>query len=283
MQLRQGNSGCKLYLVDGPRGFFVRKVSPSPNYNTRLIAQAKKQLQFSKNTKLPFVVPNVIETGEDYFDMEHFTSRSVIEHLLDGGKDASDNIFDTVMAFIGLCVNESEYRKVDCQKLVEKVKSVFSVMSSEAIADLPFSKRELIDYVGSHNAHSLPTGMCHGDLTFSNMLVGGGSRVGVIDFLDTFYESPIQDIAKIRQDTKHAWWSVLPNQYSSSEMTRCKIQIQELDQRFDCAFSGYDFYNLTYVLFQTISMLRILPYVDGHLQRKILVYNALRDLRRRWI
>ena len=39
----------------------------------------------------------------------------------------------------------------------------------------------------------LPEGFCHGDLTLSNLLFNNDDIV-IIDFLDTFLDSTIQDI-----------------------------------------------------------------------------------------
>ncbi len=50
----------------------------------------------------------------------------------------------------------------------------------------------------------MPVGICHGDLTFSNMLFNGNNYY-LIDFLDSFVESPLLDIVKLRQDSAYLW------------------------------------------------------------------------------
>lgn len=50
----------------------------------------------------------------------------------------------------------------------------------------------------------MPVGVCHGDLTFSNILFNGNNYY-LIDFLDSFIEAPLLDIVKIRQDSAHLW------------------------------------------------------------------------------
>ena len=42
----------------------------------------------------------------------------------------------------------------------------------------------------------IPMGKCHGDLTFSNILFNGNNYY-LIDFLDSFIESPLLDLVKI--------------------------------------------------------------------------------------
>ena len=49
----------------------------------------------------------------------------------------------------------------------------------------------------------LPVGPCHGDLTTANIVYD--DRVLFIDFLDCFVSSPVMDVAKLRQDTRHGW------------------------------------------------------------------------------
>ena len=51
----------------------------------------------------------------------------------------------------------------------------------------------------------LPLGPCHGDLTFSNIIVSPTGSLNLIDFLPSFIESPIWDIVKIYQDLKYGW------------------------------------------------------------------------------
>jgi aminoglycoside phosphotransferase len=50
-----------------------------------------------------------------------------------------------------------------------------------------------------------PLGPCHGDLTLSNVILNPVSGITVIDFLDTFLETPLQDVAKLKQDFAYGW------------------------------------------------------------------------------
>lgn len=51
----------------------------------------------------------------------------------------------------------------------------------------------------------LPLGPCHGDLTLSNLILDTASGITLIDFLDTFLETPLQDVAKLKQDFVYGW------------------------------------------------------------------------------
>ena len=50
-----------------------------------------------------------------------------------------------------------------------------------------------------------PLGPCHGDLTLSNVILNPVDGITVIDFLDTFLETPLQDVAKLKQDFIYGW------------------------------------------------------------------------------
>jgi len=50
-----------------------------------------------------------------------------------------------------------------------------------------------------------PMGPCHGDLTLSNVILDPVSGITLIDFLDTFLETPLQDVAKLKQDFVYGW------------------------------------------------------------------------------
>jgi hypothetical protein len=51
----------------------------------------------------------------------------------------------------------------------------------------------------------MPLGPCHGDLTLSNLILDPASGITLIDFLDTFFETPLQDVAKLKQDFVYGW------------------------------------------------------------------------------
>jgi thiamine kinase-like enzyme len=51
----------------------------------------------------------------------------------------------------------------------------------------------------------MPLGTCHGDLTLSNLILDTASGITLIDFLDTFLETPLQDVAKLKQDFVYGW------------------------------------------------------------------------------
>ena len=112
----------------------------------------------------------------------------------------------------------------------------------------------------------LPMGICHGDLTFSNILFNGNNYY-LIDFLDSFIESPLLDIVKIRQDSAHLWSQLMyTNHY---DKLRLKIVCEKMDIEIDQYFSKYEWYRQYYVIFQIMNFLRILQYAK---EEKVITY-----------
>jgi hypothetical protein len=50
-----------------------------------------------------------------------------------------------------------------------------------------------------------PIGRCHGDLTLSNLILDPVSGLTLIDFLETYLETPLQDVSKLKQDFNYGW------------------------------------------------------------------------------
>lgn len=121
----------------------------------------------------------------------------------------------------------------------------------------------------------LPIGVCHGDLTFSNILFNGNNYY-LIDFLDSFIETPLQDIVKIRQDTAYRWSQLM---YTKRyDAVRLGIICDKIDHEIDLYFSNkYQWYTDHYRTVQLMNILRILPYAH---EEKVVCYlkNILNSL-----
>ena len=123
---------------------------------------------------------------------------------------------------------------------------------------------EVMDAVGDME---MPVGTCHGDLTFSNILFNGNNYY-LIDFLDSFIESPLLDIVKIRQDTAYMWSTLM--YHKPFDKVRLSIISDKIDSAIDEYFTGkYEWYRRYYMPLQLMNFLRILQY--GH-DEKVIAY-----------
>jgi aminoglycoside/choline kinase family phosphotransferase len=105
---------------------------------------------------------------------------------------------------------------------------------------------------------TLLQGLCHGDFTLSNMLIEHPSKIHLIDMLDNFIETPLQDMAKLRQDTAF-YWSLLFYQ-GSHRTAHISNLLASIDQIVVLFCERYDFYREYYLAFQLLNHLRLLPY-----------------------
>ena len=103
----------------------------------------------------------------------------------------------------------------------------------------------------------VPVGPCHGDLTLSNILFKG-DHLYLLDFLDCYVESPLQDIVKLRQDTRFGW--SLQLYQADFNWTKIQITLRYLDQKIEGTFLPDEWYFRHSELFQLVNLMRVLPY-----------------------
>lgn len=273
----KGYSGCAVDIITEGDKTFVRKSIFKPEYHYRLLRQAGKQQKFHYcNFYTGVRVPEVYTTGHTensaYFDMEYFHSLDYIEKFQSIGKAELDKILDTLFCFIDSNITQSSTQIISKSVLVHKLDEIY--------AKVPYDNKTLIIEMIPERME-LPIGYCHGDLTFSNILFHDDSVV-LIDFLDSFIETPLIDICKLRQDTRYNW----SEQLCTRKYNKVKLQLvlNYIDERIEAKFTRYPFFQY-YSIFQIVNLLRILPYAtnDGEINCKLQshIYNILKnDLQR---
>lgn len=194
-----GHSGCRILLYEENGIYFVRKYSGSKDYNLRLVSQCTKQQHFQSDT---IKVPKVLNSGYDenglfYFDMEYIQGVTLSKFITK--IDVSD-IQGIVSTIIGNLQFEtvrnhttSEIFTKKISELEEKTKNLGNGAVKQAISIL-----KKIDWA------VFPNTMCHGDLTFENIIISN-KEIYFIDFLDSFYDSWLLDVGKLFQDLECMW------------------------------------------------------------------------------
>ena len=213
----KGHSGCSINIKDG----LLTKSTKDTDYpKDRLAAQIEKQ---------------------------YFRCSNIVQYLHRAGKSDLDALAKSLCDLVDFCINKCELVTVDKHLLIDKFRSI----------QTPSGMTEKFESYLDDEI-TIPIGICHGDLTLSNVLIKPESNnFVIIDFLDSFIESPIVDIAKIRQDTKHGWSSfIYPEQHDKIKTT---LSLEYLDNKFVEHFKKYEFYK-HYELFQFMNLVRILPY-----------------------
>ncbi len=268
-----GHSGCKIELRSEGNKSILRKYSSGVNYNKRLESQKNKQANFNTLFKAAnFSAPGVLSDGikDDlyYFEMPFLPSKSFVAHFEQSGQLGVKNFIATIKDYFDLVIEKSNLEEIALSEYLDKYQQVKRTCSQnyfmrENTMELFYHTDRIMDHLKNTMDHFLiPTGFCHGDLTLSNILFDTNSnRIDLIDFLDSFIESPLLDMVKFRQDTEYFWSFML--YHKQFDRTKIKIILSYIDSNIDKHFRKYEFYNSYYQIFQLMNFLRILQYVNN--------------------
>lgn len=279
----KGHSGCQIDVVNEDGQILVYKSTADPKYLRRLALQAKKQQSAADIEYQHIRVPKIYELKETdettIIKMQYVYSKNFIEFFEQAGFEQVDYLIGELEYFveyeIGKCNLQSVSASIFQEKYTDIRKKVVSnpiYAGNETIAAIVEKCQTVFDNLKDM---AIPVGICHGDLTFSNILFNGNNYY-LIDFLDSFIETPLQDIVKIRQDTAYRWSQLM---YTKSyDAVRLHIICDKIDSEIDGYFSKkYDWYRDNYRTVQLMNILRILPYAH---EEKVISYlqNILNSL-----
>ena len=93
----------------------------------------------------------------------------------------------------------------------------------------------------------------------------------MLDFLDTFFDSPLQDIVKLKQDTKYYW--SLRKLNSVRDSVKIKQCFSYINKKLDDKFNNEEYYVKYYKHFQILNLLRIIPYCKDKTDITFLLKN----------
>ena len=278
----KGHSGCKVSIQNKNEITFVSKTSPTKKYNTRLLKQALKQSYYAENLDInDIIVPSVLNFYDNnhlyYFDMEYFKGIDSISYFNRCGTEEIEKFANLIIKFLQTEISLSNYKLFNKELFINKYYEVMNNLNN--IIEIDSYKIE--SYFNKLPIIKIPNGVCHGDLTLSNVLFSSnGNKICIFDFLDTFYETPLQDIVKLRQDTKFHWTMQLYNK--DYDKVRNIIVLSYLDKVILRTYSRFHFYKTYYRAFQIINYLRILQY-SKNTKIKIYLIENINQMVKLWI
>ncbi|MBR5913840.1 MAG: hypothetical protein IKZ58_05720 [Selenomonadaceae bacterium] len=246
----KGYSGCKLKLIEDEQKNYVKKLSVSKDYNSRLESQCLKQSAVFLNG---FNKCNIYDSGfQDglfYFTMEYVQGKTLAEKMFD------INLYEIEFFTYKLLLHATNYEKINFgadsifqAKIEDLQKKLFNRVKLNEIFNI------LKNFSWQYVIHS----KCHGDLTLENIIVSG-EKLTPIDFLDSFYDSWMIDAAKILQDVDVMWSyrHILPN---SNLLVRLTIMRDFIVQKIRHMFMGDKMIETVYMIL-LLNLIRIFPYV----------------------
>lgn len=271
----KGNSGCQIDVVQEGDSIFVYKSSADPKYLKRLVLQGEKQQQAGGKEYQHIRVPQVYGIQRDadkaVIKMEYVYSKNFIEFFEQAGFEQVDYLVEAIKYFIEDEISQCQLEKVSPEIFQHKFASIKDNCKNNVLYDSDTDIADILQrcervFAGMGDM-VIPVGLCHGDLTFSNILFNGNNYY-LIDFLDSFIETPLQDIVKIRQDSCHMWSQLM---YTKPfDPLRLRIVCRKIDQEIDRYFRNkYEWYARHYPVMQLMNLLRILPYAK---EQKVVDY-----------
>ena len=271
----KGHSGCQIDVVQDGDQIYVYKSTVDPKYLKRLVLQAEKQRAAAQKEYQHIRVPQIFDLeltpSQVTIKMQYVYSKNFIEFFEQAGFEQIDYLIGALKYFIDYEVSQCEMQTVPAKVFQDKFADVKSKCESNPIYAGDAVIAEILHnsgtIFGNLSDMYIPVGLCHGDLTFSNLLFNGNNYY-LIDFLDSFVETPLQDIVKIRQDSKHLWSQLM---YTKPfDRIRLQIVCRKIDDEIDAYFAEkYSWYRECYNAMQLMNILRILPYAH---EEKVITY-----------
>lgn len=267
----KGHSGCDINIVNYNKNIAIEKSTNSVSYFDRLKNQIKKQehaysiLNGKGNIYIPEIYKTTYSDNKVSMIMEYIYSKNFMEYFEYATKQSIDNLSKFLTNFIDYEISNSTLVNVDKSIVINKWNSVKAHIESNEHINKNDKVKQIVNkcqkiftmFNESQKQLYLPIGMCHGDLTFSNILFSNDNYY-IIDFLDSFIESPLLDIVKIRQDTKYGWSALM---YTKSyDKIRFDIICKKIDNYIDEYFNQTIWYADNYNIFQLMNFLRVIQY-----------------------
>lgn len=263
--LVKGHSGYSIDIVREGVNLYVYKHCNDATKSARLMRQAEKQERATQHQYSGFQTPHIVATNQDgdkcSIKMPYVYSRNFMEYFESAGFEQIDYFIHILIHFIEEELTMSPVQNIDNRIVRDKFLSVEKTIATNPyihhdnqLASMMEKTKSLLFDI---QEWKMPIGLCHGDLTFSNILFTANTYY-LIDFLDSFIESPLMDIVKLRQDSAHLWSAKM---YTKPyDPIRLKIICDKIDTELDSYFQQYDWYEAYYLPLQVLNLLRVLQY-----------------------
>ena len=262
----KGHSGCNIDIIEEGDNLLVKKSTLDKKYLKRLELQGNKQMN-DKCLTDSIYNPSIskIEANEDecYILMDYIYANNFIEYFEKASPQDIDHFIDNFIKYIHNEIDKCEIKKVSKNVFIDKFNSVVKNCEKNDLLKGNMRVKSILKdcenvFTNMPEEFEIPVGICHGDLTFSNILFSS-NKFYFIDYLDSFIETPIQDIVKLRQDTKYFWSTMMYKK--KYDVVRLNIIFNYIDDKISEHFGNFEYYYRNYDRLQLMNILRILPYV----------------------
>ena len=230
--LLKGFSGCVLEVRPSEGGSLVRKISPTPDQNSRLEAEQEKLIMLSHISVECglFFVPKLLgsginENGLAYYETEFVPSWGLDSRLPRLNPQEVDHIIrclDSIIAvfssstprFVDSVEGDSESSETPSSFIVGKFRETSMWLHdcakqySEALGLIGEYDRLIQQVDTKTDGRNSRQSFCHGDFALDNMLIDRAGKLYLIDPLVNRCESCLWDVSKVFQSTLGRWQQI---------------------------------------------------------------------------
>lgn len=248
-----GLSGDNLII----EGSYIVKVCETNQQ--RFLKNITKQRQFQSQyiTSVPIIEQGRTADGKNFIKMPFLRSSNPIFWLSKATTDCYYQLESKLLSYLEEIRLNSQIDNFAYSIWTNKIDDLLLKIPDHSLREILLSLR--------NNQFTQPFyyGNNHGDLTFSNLLIyNEGSQISIdtIDFLDSFIQSPINDLVKIRQDTKHLWTLHLMKNFQHIDTGRVMTFLAHMDSKLINVINNDPIWKEYYIAFQILNLMRIIPY-----------------------
>ena len=253
-------SNSQFELIRFKNQIYLKKIINNPNY--RDFQSIKKNNFFSKNIKIKNLKTNFIES-KDFKDLKKnkFIVMKYIEGLSGSLIPQNIGLREVKLLkeffrnyFINI-IKLNKWEKFNKKIFSNKIKEVKrNIKNEELIKLFKIYEKNLVKKLNYIKFY--PSGICRGDLTLSNIIISN-NKIYLIDFLKTYNDSVLIDLAKVFQEFILGWSS---RYLSNNLMLRSKIINENiLDMNFFKSLPKL--YSQVLKFEAMLTLIRIFPYV----------------------
>jgi hypothetical protein len=220
-----------------------------------------------------FKVPGVLNVKKNLlleFEMNYINGENVYQYIVGSEINQIQNFSAQLLNYFDYFFSKKENieSSIYKSKIVEKLQQLRKKSEYKIYIDF------LIHKVEKSQDFKCYISFCHGDFTLSNMVISDHS-IFLIDFLDSYIESPLIDLVKIKQDLSYKWSLNIFEEFS--ELPKFKInQIlnfiwTRIEDKYKIIIESEEF-----KIIEVINFLRIEPYLKDR-EMKIFLEKIIKS------
>lgn len=258
-----GNSNAKLEMEFDPNLGHIVKKTCNGKAGKRLLVQSEKQSNFRTNSTIrtPAIFRNEVESDRVTIVMEYVRGSDFVLFTNSATRDEFETSSKILVSMIKNEFLQGKISKFPTLLWIEKVNETLEKCLERSVFSAKENQR-LKSFLLSEMPEEIILGECHGDITFSNVIVEKPDLLCVFDFLNPPIETPYEDAAKFLQDAQF-FWSIMKHT-GEFDRTRVKIYWTHAAEMLRNELKGICDFSLL-KKFQTLGLLRIIPYTaDDH-------------------